>query len=125
MGTKPLVYVAAPYTNPDPVENTHRAIAACDELLGDGIVTPVCPHLSIVWHLVKPRPYKDWLAYDIELLRRCDAVLRLPGESSGADGEVDEAEVIGIPVFYGVPGLYGWAHAQAQPWHGRFGGKVA
>jgi len=32
------------------------------------------------------------------LIARCDAVLRLPGKSKGADGDVAQAELLGIPV---------------------------
>ncbi len=41
------------------------------------------------------------------LLRRCDAVLRIPGESKGADGDVRLATERGLPVYYrleDVPG---------------------
>ena len=34
------------------------------------------------------------------LLERCDAVLRIPGESKGADGDVRIAQERGLPVFY-------------------------
>jgi hypothetical protein len=33
------------------------------------------------------------------LLERCDAVLRIPGESRGADLDVDRARGLGIPVY--------------------------
>ena len=46
-----------------------------------------------------PRPYAFWLKLDLEFLPCCDAVLRLEGESHGADGEVAHAKSIGIPVF--------------------------
>jgi hypothetical protein len=42
------------------------------------------------------------------LLERCDAVLRLPGESRGADQDVAIARNRGIPVYFGldeVPGV--------------------
>lgn len=42
------------------------------------------------------------------LLQRCDAVLRLPGESRGADQDVAIAEARGLPVYYAlgdVPGV--------------------
>ncbi|MFI5916861.1 DUF4406 domain-containing protein [Dactylosporangium sp. NPDC051541] len=42
------------------------------------------------------------------LLQRCDAVLRLPGESRGADQDVAIARERGIPVYYDindVPGV--------------------
>lgn len=94
---KPLVYVAGPYTRPDPVANTHAIIKLADAVMTCG-VTPVVPHLSLLWHVVSPKPYEDWLALDIDIMERCDAVLRVPGASSGADGEVDHAEKMGIPV---------------------------
>lgn len=107
----PLLYVAAPYTNPDPVENTHAAIKACDELRASGVVTPFCPHLSLLWHVVSPQPYDVWLDYDLGVLRHCHALLRLPGESSGADGEVAEARRLGMPVFYAMEHALRWARA--------------
>ena len=42
------------------------------------------------------------------LLQHCDAVLRLPGESTGADQDVAIAEQRGLPVYYrieDVPGV--------------------
>ena len=36
------------------------------------------------------------------LLHHCDAVLRLPGESTGADQDVAIARDRGLPVYYGV-----------------------
>ena len=35
----------------------------------------------------------------------CDAVLRLPGESKGADNEVRVAKANKIPVFYSIDAL--------------------
>ena len=42
----------------------------------------------------------DSLGYPIadRLIDRCDAVLRLPGASKGADGDVDRARALGLPV---------------------------
>ena len=39
----PLVYIAGPYTKPDPVKNTHRMIQIADRLMDLGVVpgTPV------------------------------------------------------------------------------------
>jgi hypothetical protein len=41
------------------------------------------------------------------LIERCDAVLRLPGESTGADNDVRLARARGIPVFFGVEEIPG------------------
>lgn len=105
---RPLVYIAAPYSKPDPVANTHKAIRTANELVDAGLVTPHVPHLTHVWHLVTPRPIDFWYEYDLALLRRCDAVLRIDGESTGADGEVAYAEKVGIPVFRSVADLEHW-----------------
>ena len=36
------------------------------------------------------------------LLQRCDAVLRLPGQSAGADLDVATAKELGLPVYHDV-----------------------
>jgi hypothetical protein len=105
---KPLVYVAAPYSRPDPVENTHQLIKIVDSLADDGVVTPVAPHLTLLWHLVAPRPLEFWYAYDLAILARCDAIYRVPGDSTGADAEVAFAESRGVPVFDDREALYEW-----------------
>ena len=53
--------------------------------------------------------HADWLAMDFEIVRRCDAVLRLPGESTGADMETTHAESLGIHVFHDIDELIRWA----------------
>jgi hypothetical protein len=39
------------------------------------------------------------------LLQRCDAVLRLPGASTGADQDVATARALGLPVYFEVDEL--------------------
>lgn len=105
----PVVYLAGPYSYPDPVENVHRAVKIAADLLDSGGCIPVVPHLSMTWHLIAPRPYEDWLAYDLHIMRRCDAVYRYSGESAGADAEVEEAMRLGIPVFDTFDTFATWA----------------
>ena len=107
---KPLVYIAGPYTNPDPVENIHRAIKIADGLLD--VCSPLIPHLSGTWHMVSPKPYEDWLALDLEYMQRCDCVYRYPGASSGADKEVEKAREWGIPVVFSEIELRSWIAAR-------------
>lgn len=106
---RPLVYIAGPYTHPDPVANTHAVIALATELVDEGLVTPLVPHLTLLWHIVAPRPLEFWYAYDVALLRRCDALFRLDGSSSGADMEVEFATTHEIPVFTKREDLTAWA----------------
>jgi hypothetical protein len=100
------VYVAGPYSRGDIVLNIREALFHADWLMAAGYI-PFVPHLTGFWHLCFPRAYESWLAYDMEWLRVCDALLRMSGESPGADREVAEAQRLGIPVFYSVPELIG------------------
>jgi nucleoside 2-deoxyribosyltransferase len=108
---KPLVYLAGPYTKPEPVENTVLACKLATKLVKDNVVTPIIPHLTMLWHLTDPQPYQFWLDYDVECLRRCDALLRIPGESAGADAEEKVAREEGIPIFHTTESLYAWAYS--------------
>lgn len=97
-----LVYVAGPYSQPDPVENTHRAVRFATALYeaSGGRLAPVVPHLSMLWHAITPMPYDVWIALDLAMVDHCDCMVRLPGASSGADGEVLRAHQRGIPVAF-------------------------
>jgi len=92
------VYVAGPYSAGDLAMNVRSAYEAATRLADAGFA-PFVPHHTHFWQLLFPRPYDEWLKLDLAFLPCCDAVLRLPGESHGADGEVREAQTRGIPVF--------------------------
>lgn len=102
------VYIAAPYTKGDVAINVRTAIEAGSRLWDLGFA-PFIPHLTHFWHLVTPKPYEVWLTIDNEWLPVCDAFLRLPGPSSGADKEEALARSLGIPVFYDESSLVEWA----------------
>ena len=110
----PLVYLAGPYRHLDPVENTHAMIRVATRLYATGLVVPLVPHLTLIWHLVDPQPEAFWYEYDWHLIARCDAVLRLPGPSTGADTEVQEACSLGLPVFQDEAALLDWAAGRPQ-----------
>jgi hypothetical protein len=95
------VYVSGPYTKGDVVLNVRRAIEAGNWLAAKGHV-PFIPHLSHFWHMLFPQPYEFWMAQDMNWISACDAMVRLPGESSGADREVAAAKKLGMPVYDGV-----------------------
>lgn len=99
-GTR-IIYVSGPYSKGDTAENIRNACLAGNEILKRGF-TPFVPHLIHLWHLITPKPYQDWLDIDLALISRMDAVLRIPGESKGADNEVALALRLGIPVFYSL-----------------------
>jgi hypothetical protein len=95
-----MVYIAGPYTTPDPVINTRNAIDAGMHLYGRGVAVPFIPHLTLFVHMLHPNPDVEfWYEYDLHAVERCDLLLRLPGQSTGADREVEYARSIGVPVF--------------------------
>lgn len=98
------VYIASPYSKGDVAINVRRQIDAADELMNNGFA-PFWPVHSHFHHLVHPRPYQDWIDVDLTWIDVCDCLLRLDGESPGADGEVARANELGIPVFYSIEEL--------------------
>lgn len=114
-GQRPIrIYIAGPYTAGDVAVNVRHAIEAGDRVARWGAV-PFIPHLSHFWHLLFPQPWEFWLTQDLQWLALCDAVLRLPGESHGADLEEAEAGRLGIPVFYDFPAAYNWYLETCRP----------
>lgn len=110
---KPLVYVAGPISS-DPIHNTREAIARYTRLIGDDVVIPFCPHLSVLVEIMNGHAvsYEAWLRHDFDMIERADALLRTKGESPGADREVEFAERLKIPVFTTQSELYEWADEQ-------------
>ena len=108
--TMPHVYVAGPYSS-YPIYGMRNAILAADEVLDLGMF-PHVPHFTGLWDMVAPKPYEDWLELDLEMLRVCDVVLRIPGESSGADGEIEHAVELGIPIVYSIDELSEWGESR-------------
>lgn len=113
METKPIrVYVAGPYTKGDVAINVRHAIEAGDRLWARGFV-PFIPHFTHFWHMMFPKPYEAWTSYDLQWLPCCTCLLRLPGDSLGADNEVSRAKQLGIPVFLHEAALFA-AYPEAE-----------
>lgn len=105
------VYIASPYTLGDVAVNVKRQLDTVDELMTLGFA-PFAPLYSHFQHMAHPRPYQDWIAIDLEWVPACDVLLRLDGQSSGADGEVAFAIERGVPVVYSITELCAWATEQ-------------
>lgn len=102
------VYIAGPITNGDQLRNIGVAIEAFNSLLSMGYV-PFCPHaMTYTAHMVCPRAHGEWMEFDYQWLEQCHCVLRLPGESTGADLEVVHAGSNGIPVFHTIGDMDVW-----------------
>lgn len=77
-------------------------------MIGEWVALPV-------WNAAGGRRVGDDLYEEIfhpvagRLLQLCDAILRLPGESKGADNDVRIAGERGIPVYYRLEDVPGCA----------------
>ena len=98
------VYIASPYTIGDIAVNVKNQLDTADKLISYGFA-PFCPLYSHFQHMAHPRPYEDWIKLDNIWVLKCDILLRLRGESKGADDEVRLAKAHNIPVFYGLRDL--------------------
>lgn len=95
-----IIYIASPYTKGDVAANVAVQVDAAHKIMDLGHC-PVAPLLSHYLHIFRQRPYQDWVTMDMALIPRMDIILRLPGESTGADDEVALARKLGIVVAYG------------------------
>ncbi len=98
------VYIASQYTLGDVAVNVKRQMDIADQLMNLGFA-PFVPLYSHFQHMAHPRPYADWIKLDLEWVESCDCVLRLSGESSGADGEVLYARGLNKNIFYSLDAL--------------------
>ena len=103
-GRKIRVYIASPYTIGDVAVNVKAQVDCVDKLMDLGFI-PFAPLYSHFQHMVHPRPYQDWVDIDLSWVEVCDCLLRLPGESPGADNEVVLASKLRKPVLYSVEDL--------------------
>jgi hypothetical protein len=104
MTFKAKIYIAGPYSKGDPEVNTIKAITIANKLADLGYA-PFVPHFTHYWHVKYPRPYQFWLDLDNQFIPCCDAILRIPGESSGADNEIKYAIKLGKLIFYSIKDL--------------------
>lgn len=102
----PVVYVAGPYRarTRQGIELNIQSARAVGLLCCKKGWSPIIPHAN-TGHLdaLDPSIGDDfWLASTMELLRRADAVVLVPGweTSRGTRDEITEAQLRGIPVYY-------------------------
>lgn len=117
---KKRVYIAHPITIGDLTSNINRSIDAFRELMRLGFA-PMCPGFSAFAGGINSVGYaepeilpngtdpEDWMDVDLPWVSVAEALLRLPGESTGADREAGLAAQLGIPVFYTIEELRAWA----------------
>lgn len=98
------VYIASPYTLGDVAVNVRRQMECADALIDLGFA-PFVPLYSHFQHMYSPKNWDVWLEQDLEWVKVCNVLLRLSGESAGADIEVKTAKENNIPVVYSIEEL--------------------
>lgn len=122
------VYIAGPIRRGGLLHNIRQADDAFYRLMKAGVFAPMFPHWNcyagaaqrtevtkdgVVCFGSKEGHYSDipgddFVETNLAWVRASEAVLRLPGESAGADREVACAKGCGIPVFYTADLLIKW-----------------
>ena len=110
-----LILIAGPYrsgTNDDPVKmaaNLRRLEEASWPLFELGHIPMIGEWVALpIWQVAGGKTVGDALYEQIlhptagRLIQICDAVLRLPGASKGADNDVRLARERGIPVYFDI-----------------------
>lgn len=115
-----VVYVAGPYRGANAweiEENIRRAERLALQVWRAGAAA-ICPHTNTRF-FQGAAPDAVWLAGDLELLGRCDAILLTPNwrESTGAVAEHDFAVRRGLPVFHEVRDLCTWMTTRKDTTH--------
>ena len=93
-----VIYLSGPMTLGDRENNYRQAVAAQMRLVVAGY-SVINPMLAIPEPEAWKIDHATWLAHDMELIMRSDAVLRLPGTSMGGAQETAFALDNNIPVF--------------------------
>ena len=132
--TRKRIYLAGPISRGNLADNVNQATAAFVALAKAGFA-PWCPHWSVYSKPCRSdsgvcdnggyiregaclvtgtrngneeMSHADWLGVDLAWVEVADAVLRLPGESTGADQECAYARHVGIPVLHSVAEVLGF-----------------
>lgn len=126
---KKRVYIAGPISRGDLCHNVNQATDAFVDLAKGGLA-PFCPQWSVYSKPCRPAgengvyctgtaignermSHADWMGVDLPWVAVADALLRLPGESVGADMEVAEARKRNIPVYHSVGEVLLWSKSPA------------
>lgn len=91
------VYVSGPITKGNRNWNLYQANEVHRILLDAGYAV-LNPMLTILFPDEKNVAHGVWLASDLAFIEVCHVVVRLVGESVGADMETAHADKLGIPV---------------------------
>ncbi len=113
-----MIYLASPYSDPDPLVREQRFVVACEAAAallrsGTAVFSPIV-HGHPLAAFGVPTGGEFWSEHDQQMLARCDevVVLTLDGwrDSMGVRNELSLASTLGKPVRYLAP-----QHGHASP----------
>jgi hypothetical protein len=118
---RPRCYLACPISKGVLHDNLNNASSAM-KLLFQGGFAPLNPAFSAfcgpafvfeskVWceaNSLGFLTHSEWLELDFSWIEVAELLVRIPGESSGAEAEVAHAKKLRIPVVYGVDEAISW-----------------
>jgi adenylylsulfate kinase-like enzyme len=96
--TGKYVYLAGPYSIGDQAENVRNMIHYADRLMDMGAIV-YNPLLSHFHQIYSPRSKSFWYEQTLKFVAKCDLLIFLPGESRGAEREIQHAKDLWIPVY--------------------------
>ena len=103
-----MIYLASPYSDPDPAVKAQRFDVACEAAAalmrqGHMVFSPIA-HTHPIARFDLPGGWHFWAAYDRAFIQWCDElwVLTLPGwdASVGVTAEIEFADMLGKPKRY-------------------------
>ena len=96
------IYLAQPISKGNSFQNIRDGVIVSDFLMRKGYVV-FNPGLSALHDMIiYNTPYELYMSQDFAWIEKCDCLIRLPGDSPGADREIEYAKQHNVPVFYGV-----------------------
>lgn len=101
MSQRPLIYVAGPYTQghfPTNLAMASQTAVAVEKAGADAFVPH---HASWGWDRLLPhcqKPYRRWMDWCLNVVERCDGLVRIAKVSNGGDMEVGLAKEMGKPI---------------------------
>lgn len=106
-----LIYCAGAYSGylHEVANNIRKGRALALRLMELGF-SVICPWNDWELAVLKMLPAEVWKAASMEQLRRSDALCIVPGweNSQGTKDEMEEANRLGIPIFFTVEDLCDW-----------------
>ena len=108
-----LIYLAGPYTGPtwSAIENHIKEAEKVAIQLWNAGWAVICPHLNTAhfekYESIAGINHRTWIEGDLEILRRCDAIIMMQGwaTSQGANVEYETALEKKIPIFFEAEGI--------------------